>query len=352
MLDGSRQVTYEATVVRGDDAMDALPVDLGGSLTWDGEQQVELSGSIRVQLTDESGESHAPTGPGDLFAPFGSEVMLTARVSVGEMSERVQVARARITAVPSIKRQRAKVGGEWVTLSETITLDLRDRMDPLKADTFDADTPVRYPASAWAELDHLCRFPVIRNGGDVALPSTLVHPKGKSRADAVQTVAARLGGVAAFDSHGNLIVRRLTTKPVLALRLGPDGTVAEVGNAMETDGIYNRVVVRGKEPNGAPIQVVLEATGDLSPAVWGRRTYTADQGDFLTTRAAVSDYAARLLRQVSTVRTTELEVQCLMDPRLEVGDVVSLEREDAVQLLRVSRVAFSTPQMTVKGRLL
>jgi len=352
MLDGSRQVTYEANVVRGDESMDGLPVELGGGLSWDAGQQVEFSGTVNAVLVDEAGRSYAPTSVGDLFAPFGSEVMLSARVAVADMVERVQLARARITAVPKVLGDRVNIGGEWVTLSETITLELRDRMDVLKADKFDTDTRVRYATSAWRELEHLCPFPVLRSGADAALPKSLSYPKDKTRADAVQTIAGRLGGVAAFDSLGNLIVRRASSASVLDLRLGRDGTVASVGSAMDTDGIYNRVVVRGKQPNGAPIQVERTATGELSPAVWGRRTYVADQGDFLGTRAQAALYAERLLASVSTLPKAELQVQCLMDPRLEVGDVASVTREGKSERLRVSRINYGDPMMTVLGRLL
>ena len=44
MLDGSRQVTWEANVSRDDETLDGVPIDLGGSLTWNKAQQVELSG--------------------------------------------------------------------------------------------------------------------------------------------------------------------------------------------------------------------------------------------------------------------------------------------------------------------
>ena len=350
MLDGSRSITWEANVVRGDESMDGLPVELGGSLSWNAAQMVELSGSIRVVLADPQGVSRAPVGPSDLFAPFGSEVMLSARVAVGDMIERVQVARARIVKVPAAQVERQRVNGEWVTLAEVLSLDLRDRMEPLLADEFESDVPIRHSASAWAELEHLSPFPVIRSGDDATLPTALVHTK--SRAEAVQQVAQRLGGVAAFDSLGNLIVRRPATATSLTLTLGPNGTVTEVGSVMDATGVYNRVVVRGKRPDGSAIQVERTATGALDPAVWGRRTYVADQGEFLTTVEAAADFADRLLARVSTIRTSELEVLCLLDPRMELGDIASVEWSGNVERIAAEKITYSGPMMTVTGRVL
>lgn len=347
MLEGSRSVTWEASIVRGDEAIDNVPVELGGSLSWNASQQVEFSGSVRVALAHPGGRSRAPRAPADLFAPFGTEVLLTAVVALGDMIERVQVARARVTKVPSVRPHRQHVNGEWVTLAEVLTLDVRDRMEVLKADEFDADTPIS-SASAWTELEHLSPFPIVRDGPDATLPLGLLHEG--SKADAVQTVANRLGGVAAFDSMGNLIVRRESTTPALTLTLGPSGTVTEVGSVMDADGVYNRVVVKGKRPDGSIIIAEAVASGPLSPTVWGRRTYTADRGDFITTQAQAQADAERVLAVVSSIRTTELEVQALLDPRVELGDVVTVEWQGQAVPIRVAKISYGSPLMTVSGR--
>lgn len=347
MLEGSRQVTWEASVVRGDDHLDNVPVALGGALSWDSGQQVELSGSVDLTLASDDGTSRAPRGAGDLLAPFGSEVMLSAVVALDDMVERVQVARARIVKVPNVEATRQRIAGQWVTLSEVISLDLRDRMDVLKADKYDAETPA-VSTSAWTELEHLCPFPVVRSGPDAVLPAGLMH-KG-TKADAVQTVANRLGGVAAFDSAGNLIVRRASTQPVLTLTLGPWGTVAAIGSVMDTEGVYNRVVVRGEAPDGSRIQAVATATDALAPEVWGTRTYTADQGRFIATVQQAQGYADKLLAGMSNVQPVELEVQAVLDPRVELGDVVTVEWEGQSVPIRVGRISYGDPMMTVQGR--
>lgn len=347
MLAGSRQITWEATIVRDDQAL-TVPVLLGGSPTWSAAQQVELSAKIRVPLNPADGVSRAPTEPGDLFAPFGSEVLLVCAISIGvDDVERVQVGRLRIHKVPAVQAERLQVLGEWRTFSEVIDLELRDRMDVLNRDEFDAPTAVRHPGSAWAELDALSPFPVVRDGDDVTLPTNLTYEG--TRADAVQAVAQRLGGVAAFDPFGNLTVRRPGTAPVLTLDLGPSGTVADVGSVMDSEGVYNRVRVVGKAPDGTPIVAIRELQGDLAPARWGRRTYTADQGELLSNRANAEDYAGRLLARVSTVGASELEVQCLLDPRLELDDVAEVHHHGITQRIRATKITYGDTLMTVTG---
>lgn len=347
---GSRQVTWEANVTRGTAARSGIPVVLGGSLTWDASRQVELTGSIRVPIVDPAGVSQAPQGPGDLFAPFGSEVALVCAITVGGEAERVQVGRLRINKVPEVQADRLLIGGQWITFAEVISLDLRDRMDVLNRDEFDGPTSVQAAGSAWAELEWLSPFPVVRDGADVKLPTSLVYEG--TRAEAVQTVAAALGGVAAMDPFGNLIVRKPSTTPALTLRLGSSGTVSSVGSVMDSERVYNRVVVRGKAPDGTPIVAIREAIGDLAPSRWGRRTYTADQGEYLATRAAAEDYATKLLAQVSTMKTAELEVQCLLDPRLELGDVATIDGEGLQRKIRATKISYGDTLMTVTGDVL
>lgn len=344
---GSRQVTWEANITRGDVAMSGVPVVLDGSPSWNASQMVELSGGIRVPITDPSGASHAPRAAGDLFAPFGSEVSLVCAVSAGGESERVQVGRLRIHKVPEVSADRLRIGGQWLTFAEVISLDLRDRMDVLNRDEFDGPTLVQSPGSAWTELDYLSPFPVVRSGPDVTLPRSLTYES--TRADAVQMVAARLGGVAAMDSAGNLIVRRPGTEPVLSLVLGDAGTVTEIGSVMDSEHVYNRVVVRGKKADGTPIIATRSLAGDLSPARWGRRTYTADQGEILATQVDAENYADRLLAQVSTVSTKQLEVQCLLDPRLELDDVATVDGYGETTKIRATKIAYGDTLMTVTG---
>lgn len=347
MLDGSRQVTWEANISRDDSVLSGLPVMLDGSLSWSAGQMVEFAGGIRVPIQDASGISRAPREQGDLFAPFGSEVTLVCRIAAGGEVERVQVARARIHKVPSVTSGRMPFRGQWATFAEVISLDLRDRMDVLHRDEFDGPTMVRHPGSAWTELAHLSPFPVVRSGTDATLPQRLTYEG--TRAEAAQVVAQHLGGVAAFDSFGNLIVRRQTEEAALTLRLGPSGTVASVGSVMDSERVYNRVRVVGKAADGTPIVAVREATGDLAPSRWGRRTYTDDQGENIATQTHAEEYAGRLLARVSTVRTAELEVQCLLDPRLEPDDVAAVEHGGLIQRIRATKITYGDTYMTVTG---
>jgi hypothetical protein len=151
---------------------------------------------------------------------------------------------------------------------------------------------------------------------------------------AVEDLSDRIGGETYFDSGGTLVTRATPTpseSPDLTLRPGKDGTILAYGSRTDRSGA-NRVRVRFTDPGPDPKDPddkdrhpdrVAKADAD-PPAQWDgpygrvrldtRRNGRVTQGQADRAAEALLDRAGGLLRTVT--------LECLPDPRVEVGDTV------------------------------
>lgn len=140
---------------------------------------------------------------------------------------------------------------------------------------------------------------------------------------------------AAIDRDGYLLVSPATQSatPVVTLTNGTGGTVIRASGASTRENGYNAVVARGTDSTGVQIQGIAYDTSGGPKAYQGEYNPLPVPFFFpsplLTTvaqcTAAARTVLARLQRE-SAARVFEVEL--VPDPRLQVGDVVSITTDD------------------------
>lgn len=125
--------------------------------------------------------------------------------------------------------------------------------------------------------------------------------------------------------------------PVLALTDGTGGTVVTAAGNSTRDGAYNAVVARGTASDGGQVQGVAY---DLSggPKAYGSQFNPLPVPYFyasplLTTVAQCNKAAASVLARLQRQTAQAFDVDSVPDPRVQVGDVVTITTADYTDLL-------------------
>lgn len=297
-----------------------LDADLGG--------KVASSGSGVIVHESVEGESLSPVGTRGVLSPFRARVEPVMTVRAGNFSETVSLGMFRVTAVPSASDTLVEHdGASWVAASRV----------GVRFMSLDEDTNrwgFRFPeqslagVSAFAEIRRITGMPVEQTVDDVLLPATKVwEAKQGGRLDAVLELGRILGGSAVVNSRGAwVIVPDETDDPVATLRLGEFGTVLDVADEIDTDTVYNEVVGSFEDADGNPFFSIASVdVGDL--AVGGdyrpnTRYYSSD----LVKTPVQGDEAVRSVLDVSIgSQAYDVQIQCHVNPLVEIGDVVALE---------------------------
>lgn len=307
-----------------------LPVG-SWELKWDSEARIKSGGSLTVEYTSDLAESLSPSEFTDILAPFGQELNLLMEVSAGEFKETVQLGHYRITAVPDARDEHMKLLGRTLTIGSRVSLTLVDRMVAVERAGFRSEQSPPSLVSCWAEIQRLTGMQVLRSVADKAIPTSVVYlAEQGGRLKAVQELARTLGGVAYVTPDGAVSVLPDEAGPVVgALTLGSSGTILDVAHSMESDGVYNEVVGNFEDDERNPIYAVKALTsGPLSidgPYGPYTRYYSSP---YVKTQAAADSAVAAILTQVSSTQTYRVPVQCLVNPLIEDGDVVTVERPE------------------------
>lgn len=296
------------------------------SFSWDGGAQIAGSGSCTVHASNLFGRGIVPAQIGDLFSPFGAELQVDMLIRAGSFSERIPMGRFVLDSVPEgIERTIPGVaGGLPVVVDSRVKLTLKDYMLRVQRDKFAFPTSPR-STSMWTEAFNLTGLAVLRNLSDEPIPASVTYDEDRLQAlDDVFAVA---------DAWPHLTpAGQLTARPkVWPSAIDEFRGIVSAPRSMESDRVYNRVVVEGKSPAGAVIREVAEITqgylrvrntdGTRSP--FGVATLR-EQNDMLTTAAQCRARARSLLSQVSQLRAVTRSVTERLNPLREVGDVVEL----------------------------
>lgn len=298
-------------------------------LRWDAEAAIKSSGQLTVTYSGEMADTYSPSEFTDLLAPFGQELNILLEVSAGEFSETVQLGHYRIVAVPSARDEYMNVLGGNLTVGSKVTVQLQDRLVGVRRRGFRYEESPPSLTSCWAEMARLTGMQVIRSVADAAIPTSVVYAAEQGgRLKAVQELADVLGGVAYVTPDGALSVLPDEAGSVaLELVLGDEGTVIEVEHSMASEGVYNTVVGNFTDDDNNPItsvaSVVDGALGTSGPFGEYTRYYSSP---LVKTQAAADAAVAKILEQTTSIQTYRIPVQCLLNPLVEFGDVVSLER--------------------------
>lgn len=355
-LTGSHELTYTADIWYGNQRVAEDVAITEPDVNWDSSAEVEGSGAVTIVWSDDYGTDAAPVGPSDIFAPFGARIVLFAVLALPGEVERIQLGDFPITDVPSVDGQPVMFGQLEIYAGSRIRVVFKDRMVETQRDRFTTLASPSQLTSVWAELGVLTGFQLKRALPDAAITRSVVYEE--SRVGAVQDLAGILGGVAFMDWDGTLTCRPIVAgSPVAELTIGEQGTIVQVGTSLSADGVYNGVIIRGETDSQQSIlaerwvtEGPLRATqpgGERTPFHRVPRFYSSP---FITTAAQAAAAAPGLLEQYSNPRATKLEVTCIVDPRLQVGDVVTVDDGRATWTVRLTRVPLGAGAvMTVTG---
>lgn len=304
--------------------------DDGWDLKWDSEAKIKSGGTVTIVDSSDDGSTLVPRSFTDKLAVAGQEVNVALEVFTdGGFSERVQLGHYRVTAVPSSSESVVDVLGAPVVLSSRVSLTLEDRLIGVERKGFRSEQNPPSGATCWGELQRLSGLQVVRSVADKPVPSGTVYQAQQGGVlKACEEIADALGGVPYITPDGALSVLPDARGTVVAeLVLGDEGTILDLTDTMESEGIYNVVVGNFEDADRNPIYAVAQVTTGpfavSSPYGEYTRYYASD---FVKTKAAADSAVKAILSQAQKGQSYRVPVQCIVNPLIEDGDMVSVER--------------------------
>lgn len=318
------------------------------SLNGDLGSQICYSGSTVLVIDSLAGESWSPVGTEGILSPFRAMLELVLEISAGDFRERVSLGMLRAISVPSAQDSVTTVDGEERVVSSRVVVDFRSKDEEVGRASFPEPVETAGSASSWGEIRRLAQSPVEISVPDVPVPSTIVwEPKQRSRLDALHELGRILGGTLIVNSRGAVtVVPDSFGEPVGVLRLGEYGTVIEVGSVIDTDTVYNVVVGTFETADRAPLYAVARVeSGDLAVGgLYGAnvRYYSSDR---VKTQEQADAAVKAVLAESIGSQMYDVQIQCHINPLVEIGDVWALEGWTAPLSGRVVKVSLSDSEL-------
>jgi hypothetical protein len=356
---GTLKHWYTASVVRGEETL--LPeVRLSGTdLSWKDSDAVECSGKTSVIWHSEDGSSINPTTPSGILAPFGSRLLIYSNLQVDpEVIESIQIADLNITDVIDGRDSRAIWDNKPIALGSIVPLNISDRMVEVQRDRILKLTTPTFMDSVYQEMQDLTGFAMTRTVPDQTVRKATVYDEDRFKV--LEQLAQILDAVPFMEYDGTLSVRPnvlASTEPVWELKVGPQGNIDEISSSLSADEIYNGVVIRTEGADQGNIlaekwieQGPLAATmdgGERTPFHRVPRFYSNPQ---ITTKDQARKVIDSLLETFTRPQNAELEIRCLFNPLVQVGDVVSVWDGTSRRNIRLSSKRMSeSAYMNVVG---
>jgi hypothetical protein len=316
------------------------------SLAWDLESELKSSGSLAVHYSGTAADSLTPREFTDVLAPFGQQVNVLMEVRLGDVyTGTLQLGRYRIAQTPEASDSFMRLRGQTLVQGSTVKITIDDLLSTVKRWGFRWPAPPIHADSTWDELQRISGLPIDANLDDRPTPAGLIYePSGGGRLKAVQQLASYLGGTGYTTPYGELSAIPFTAGPVVnRLTMGREGRILDWPTSMDSDDIFNAVVGTYQADDGTPIySIAQQATGALAVGgPFGENTYY-DQSDTVATQAQADARTAKLLGQLLSNQTYRVTVVCLLDPRIEFGDVIELVSPFATVTGRVVAYSFGT----------
>lgn len=285
-------------------------------------------GSGVLVHASEGGESLVPVGTSGVLSPFRARVEPVLTVRAGWFSESVSLGVFRVTSVPSAVDSTTLFDGRDMVVASRVGLRFYSLDEDIARWGFRFPEQSPAGASAYAEIRRITGMPVEVTVPDVALPASKVwEAKQGGRLDAVHELGRVLGGTAMVNSRGAwVVVPDEVGDPVASLRLGEFGTVLDVSDEIDTDTIYNEVIGSFEDADGNPFYSIASVdSGDLATTgayLPNTRYYAQD----LVKTQEQGDAAVRSVLDLSIgSQMYDVQVQCHVNPLVEIGDVVSID---------------------------
>jgi hypothetical protein len=290
------------------------------------------------------GDSRTPRSVSDPLAPFGQIVIPYITITAGPFRERIQLGVYRIDDVPAAEDHFITRGGRRLVVGSRVKLELLDLFVGVKRALFRSlDQPASL-TSAWAEIARITRLPVTRTVADASIPAVLTYDR--SRLEATQVLASILSGRAVMLSDGTVgVIPDVPGSSVADLQIGEEGVLLTVGYAMSSEGIPNVVIGDFEDDLGNPIHIE-SVTTDGPLAVGGPYgehvvEYPSDKKALVKSKAQAQLVLDAYRVRLQTAAYTEIPISALIDPRLELGDVVRVYRPDRILTGRIRKYTFA-----------
>lgn len=306
--------------------------DLGAEVCYGGELSIVYQGDLA--------ESYTPREVTDALAPFGQRVIPYLTVSAGPFTERVQLGVFRIADVPEAEDQFLTRGGRRLVVGSVVRVTLLDLFEQVRRAKFRSLEQPASLTSAWGEIARVTGLPVTQSVADAAIPQTITYDR--SRLTATQVLASVLDARAVMLSDGSVgAVPNTPGAAVADLLIGDEGVVLSAGYSLSSKDIPNVVVGDFEDSTGNQIHVeaALPDGHPLAPTgPYGENVaeYASDKKQLIKTRAAAQAAVNAELTRLSSVSAL-VPVEALLDPRLELGDVVTIQQPDRTLTARIRK---------------
>lgn len=331
----TRDVALVVDVMRGSDRLfKDVHVD-GWELSWKLDAKSKAQGQLNLTLVDDNGFPMTPRMPGDAFSPFGGSIAARLDMSAGDVaSTSVQAGLFQIDAAPSARDYTLTIGGRVIVTGAELELDVSDQLAKIALDSPIRPEQTREGATCWDEIARLSKMPVSRNVPDKPCPTLSIELKVGAYLDTIEQIMEILGGTPYVNSAGAITCITPQADPTATLTYGPtDGAILyEEPRTIRADGVKNCVIGTFETANREPVWVepAQITEGPLAAdGPFGRRPVIISDESVKTTDAARNRLAEELARV--SVAHIERVFTAPIDPRLEIGDTVTVTVEVAAE---------------------
>ena len=336
-------VWYDGALAKTNDSdePEKLPTS-GWSLRWDGSEGQKVPGTLTLDVKDPDGK----LGPWLFDDPLGvGGSLVQVFYQVGGAGE-VRVGWYRITGNGSEESWSFRLIREdgWVDpgsaipphqrvvalpMGSQVSVTAQDLTEMLDADEFLA--PEQPPSSSvLGEIERLVgdTMPVVFEGlTDGSLPLSTTWDE--NRMEAVMDLLAMVGGSFRMGPDGELVCYRKTKTPVFTVAGGSEGVLINLSRSQSLDGIANVGVVtssrRETASDGTENEVPVVGSYEVTTGPmrvggpFGRRVIR-NANPLMDTQSKADNAAESLVLNRINAQSVVLDVYCLPDPTVEVGD--------------------------------
>lgn len=319
-------VWYDGELVAGD-----LPIVSGQVKGTDDGKAIRHD--LNLTVADPDGRL-VPRSESDVLAPFGSVVNIRAGMkSSSGSAETVSLGWFRIDTCDADEAWSLYTGADgtqvWSSRGASVAVTGVDKAEAVKDAIFTGPQQVYWPPSVRDEVRHLCDglvavalWPGVT---DVPVPASVVY--STDRWAAICDLAVVLSATPAINPHGELVFRpNAAGASVWTIAGGPGGVQVSAATRLSRSDVFNSVISRGESTSTqAAVQAtVIENSGPLRwDGPFGRVPFVRSDPLITTTVQAQADATATQARMVAR-RSFELDVTCVTNYALEVGDTVTV----------------------------